>query len=150
MTSSPAATGRPVAPVIRTVHVGRSPDDTFRLFTEEMGSWWPMATHSVYGEAATVVVEGGEVVEQAPDGRRTVWAEIVESEPAHLLTMRWHPGTDPATPTTVEVRFLADGDGTRVELTHTGWEVLGERAVQARESYDEGWVPVLDRLVAAA
>jgi len=150
MTSTPAATGRPIAPVMRAVRVARSPEDTFRLFTEEMGAWWPMASHSVFGAEATVAVEGAEVVETGPDGRRTVWAEVVECDPPHLFTMRWHPGTDPATPTTVEVRFLADGDGTRVELTHTGWEVLGERAARARESYDEGWVPVLDRLVAAA
>jgi hypothetical protein len=49
----------------------------------------------------------------------------------------------------VEVAFLPDGDGTRVELTHTGWEALGERAEQARRSYDQGWVPVLERFVEA-
>ena len=28
---------------------------------------------------------------------------------------------------------------TLVELTHTGWETLGEKAATVRESYEKGW-----------
>jgi uncharacterized protein YndB with AHSA1/START domain len=58
--------------------------------------------------------------------------------------MSWHPGTPPEDATVVEVEFLADDDGTRVVLTHHGWERLGERAAEARGSYAGGWLSVLE------
>ena len=136
-------------PVVRAVQVRRTPADAFRLFTEDIGVWWPMETHSVFGATARVAIEGQEIVEHSAAGERSVWAEIVESDPPSRLVLRWHPGTDPAASTTIEVAFAADQDGTRVELTHSGWEVLGERAHEARRSYDEGWLPVLERFTAA-
>jgi uncharacterized protein YndB with AHSA1/START domain len=129
--------------------VRRTPEDAFRLFTEDIGSWWPMDPHSVFGATARVDVEGSEIVEQSAKGERSVWAEIVESSPPHRLVLSWHPGTDPAKATRVEVAFLPDGEGTRVELTHTGWEALGERAEAARQSYDNGWQLVLQRFAEA-
>ena len=132
-------------PVVRVVTVRRTPEDTFRLFTADIGAWWPMETHSVFGATARVDVAGSEIVETSAEGERSVWAEIVESSPPRRLVLSWHPGTDPAKPTRVEVSFTPDGEGTRVELTHTGWETLGERAEAARLSYDEGWQSVLER-----
>ena len=145
-TSRTSAVG---APVVRTITVHRTPDDAFRLFTADIGAWWPMETHSVFGATARVAVEGAEIVERSADGERSVWAEIVESSPPRLLVLSWHPGTDPAQPTRVEVTFEPHGEGTRVELTHTGWEAMGERAEAARRSYDEGWLAVLRRFAAA-
>jgi len=136
-------------PVVRAVTVRRTPEDTFRLFTTVIGAWWPMEAHSVFGATARVDVEGSEIVERSAEGERSVWAEILESSPPRLLVLSWHSGTDPAKPTRVEVSFAADGAGTRVELTHTGWEVLGEGAAFARKSYDEGWRPVLECLAEA-
>jgi uncharacterized protein YndB with AHSA1/START domain len=132
------------APVVRAVTVRRNQEDAFRLFTERIADWWPMETHSVFGATARVDVEGSEIVERSADGQRSVWAEIVESSPPRRLVLSWHPGTDPVKPTRVEVSFAPDGEGTRVELTHTGWETLGERAEAARQSYDEGWQSVLE------
>ena len=106
-----------------------------------------METHSVFGAAGRVAVEGREIVERSGRAERSVWAEIEEWSPPRLLVLRWHPGTDPARPTRVEVAFVPDGVGTRVELTHTGWEVLGERAEGARQSYEQGWVVVLESFV---
>lgn len=137
-------------PVVRAVHVRRTPEDTFRLFTERIGAWWPMETHSVFGATASVALEGREVVERSDSGQRSVWAEVTEIDPPRRLQLSWHPGTDPARATQVDVMFAAADDGTRVELTHTGWEVLGERAEEARQSYDEGWAPVLERFAAAS
>ena len=36
----------------------------------------------------------------------------------------------------VEIRFTAEDRGTRVELTHSGWEKLGDAAASLRERYD--------------
>ena len=46
----------------------------------------------------------------------------------------------------VEVRFIADGAGTRVELEHRGWERVGAEATEVREAYDSprGWVTTLN------
>ena len=34
-------------PVRHEIHVAASPADTFRAFTERVGEWWPLATHSL-------------------------------------------------------------------------------------------------------
>ena len=44
----------------------------------------------------------------------------------------------------VEVRFAAEDRGTRVELTHSGWEKLGEAAASRRERYDRGWRTIFE------
>jgi uncharacterized protein YndB with AHSA1/START domain len=138
------------APVVRAVHVSRPPEEAFAVFTEDIGSWWPMETHSVFGATARVAVEDREIVEHSQVGERTVWAKIVEWDPPRRLALRWHPGTDPVASTMVEVDFTPEDSGTRVQLTHVGWEALGERAQEARDSYHEGWVPVLQCFVVDA
>ena len=35
--------------------------------------------------------------------------------------------------------FVATEAGTRVELTHSGWEKLGPEAAKVRAGYDSGW-----------
>ena len=45
----------------------------------------------------------------------------------------------------VEIRFTAEDRGTRVELTHSGWEKLGDAAASQRERYDRGWGNVFER-----
>lgn len=48
------------------------------------------------------------------------------------------------------MRFVADGNRTRVDLEHRGWERLGERGVETRRGYDGGWDEVFARYVEAA
>ncbi len=48
------------------------------------------------------------------------------------------------------MRFAADGEGTRVDLEHRGWERLGDIASEAREGYESGWPGVLELYRAAA
>jgi hypothetical protein len=48
------------------------------------------------------------------------------------------------------VRFLPEAGGTRVELTHTGWEALGDLAADYRTGYESGWVGVLELFAGAA
>ena len=45
----------------------------------------------------------------------------------------------------VEIRFTAEDRDTRVELTHSGWEKLGDAAASQRERYDRGWGIVFER-----
>jgi uncharacterized protein YndB with AHSA1/START domain len=138
----------------KTIEVAAAPDRAFRLFTEGMAGWWPVRTHSV-GEdrAETVIFEpgvGGRIYERTLDGDEHVWGTVTAWEPPGRVVFTWHPGRGPDTEQDVEVRFEPSGTGTRVELVHTGWERLGDRAAAVRENYDGGWDIVLGERFAAA
>jgi uncharacterized protein YndB with AHSA1/START domain len=57
--------------------------------------------------------------------------------------MTWHAGRGPETAQQLEIRFVAEDNGTRVELEQTGWEVLGDEAERTRANYASGWTEVL-------
>lgn len=138
-----------VRPLRKSVTVRWSLEAAFRRFTDEIATWWPRRTHSVGGEAAENVIfeprVGGRIYEVMRGGRTAVWGTVLEFEPPRRVAFSWHPGREPETAQTVEVTFAAAGDGTLVELVHTGWEKLGEEALEMRERYDGGWTFVLDR-----
>ena len=135
--------------VRRSVTVARSPEDAFRVFTEEIGSWLPLDTHSIGKDgrpAETAVMdgrEGGRFYERTGSGTEH-WGTIVVWEPPSRIVISWElrPGRPP---TEVDVRFTPEGDGTRVELEHRGFERLGEQAQEVAAGYGEGWPKVLDR-----
>jgi uncharacterized protein YndB with AHSA1/START domain len=130
-----------LASIEKTITVGRPVAEAFRVFTEEIGTWWPLATHARAPErAVTAVIEprvGGRIYERTRDGEELEWGEVLVWEPPHRLVQSWHLGQPAATE--VEVRFVPDGDGTRVELEHRGWARLGAEAAEHRANYDSGW-----------
>jgi uncharacterized protein YndB with AHSA1/START domain len=133
------------APVVRTVHVLCGLERAFAVFTERITDWWPQRQYGLF-EADTLGVwfEGERLVERSTSGEEGVWAEVLEWSPPTRLALSWRPGRTPAEGTVVEVEFIADDDGTRVVLSHHGWERLGDRAAEARAAYDSGWLPVLE------
>jgi uncharacterized protein YndB with AHSA1/START domain len=140
-----------IEPVRKSVHVEVPPEDAFRVFTERLADWWPLATHSGYEQdAATVAFAGGRLVETSRAGVENVWGEVTAWEPPGRVAFTWNPNLEKDHYTEVEVRFTANGSGTRVELEHRAWDVLGARGADTRERYDRGWVGVLDRYAAAA
>lgn len=140
-------------PVRKTVTVEAPLDHAFMVFTERMDDWWPLRTHSVHEELADYArLEprvGGNVFEVWREGTE-IWGEITVWEPPHRLVFTWHPGLAFAESTEVEVRFMARGDITIVELEHRGWEARGERAAEVRANYDQGWIETLERFARAA
>ena len=140
---------RSFTPITKRISVPLPPEQAFRLFTSDMTSWWPLESHSVFqGDASRVEFPeqaGRPITEYASDGRSAVWGTVIEVDPPSGVRFTWHPGRGPETAQEVEVTFTADGDGTRVELTHTGWDVLGEKAEETRSGYDSGWGLVLGR-----
>lgn len=136
-----------VGPILESVFVPADPDAVYAAFTEQIGAWWPVGTHSVTG----VPVEGleleahagGRLVEVWADGTRAPWAEVVEATAPSRLSLRWNPGGASRPATTVDVAFTPIAGGTQVRVTHSGWEPLGE---EARMDYVAGWPFVLDRL----
>ena len=79
-------------PIRRSMTVACSPERAFRLFTREIGSWWPVEVHSRAAddfEGQGIEVEriefqgriGGRVLEHMSDGRTLPWAEVLAWEP---------------------------------------------------------------------
>jgi uncharacterized protein YndB with AHSA1/START domain len=139
-----------LAPIVKSVIVPAPPERAFRLFTEQMSAWWPLATHSIGGVAAREVrfecAAGGRIIEYGEDGPLGSWGTVSDWDPPSTVSFSWHPGSDPQEAGQVTVRFRAVEGGTEVELTHTGWERHPDGA-RARQLYDTGWVWVLDGLV---
>jgi hypothetical protein len=144
-------TKTPVAPVRKSITVAVAPLRAFELFTQDIGTWWPLATHSVGLERAKSlsfgVAVGDELVETVADGTKEIWGTILQSEIPHRITFSWHPGRSPDDATHIEVTFTPDSaGGTVVELVHSGWERWVDGEAQAA-NYREGWDPVLRTFV---
>jgi len=142
-----------LAPVRKQVRVACDVEHAFRTFTTDIGTWWPVKTHSISagpdGSNApeSVIFEGttgGRVYETARDGRQCDWATIRVYEPPSRIVLEW--AVNPARPATeVEVTFTPDGDGTLVVLEHRGWERDAAEGEAWRSGYDSGWITVLER-----
>ncbi len=132
--------------VRKIVTVDCAVEEAFRVFTTDAQSWWPTDSHSIYGEVKEIVFEereGGEVFEISNAGEKGHWATVLSWEPPNRLVLAWNILDRDAIATELEVRFLSEGSGTRVELEHRGWEWLAEGASDKREDYDTGWDHVL-------
>ena len=148
-----------IEPINTSVTVRRSPEDAFRIFTRDMGSWWPLQAFSMAEDtegrvkAESVVFEeraGGRVYEVMSDGTEGTWATILAWDPPRSFILEWKPNLTDNPPTELEITFTPDDDGTRVALEHRGWERLGALAAEARAGYGENWTGVLSLFVALA
>jgi len=130
----------------KAVTVATPIEEAFRLFTEGIGSWWPVRTHSMGAERTeTAVFEpalGGRIYERQADGTEVEWGTVQTWEPPRRVVFSW--GLNDSE---IEVRFAPDGTRTRVELEHRGWDRLEDE--QGRDSYDQGWDVVLADYVRA-
>jgi uncharacterized protein YndB with AHSA1/START domain len=123
----------------------------FRVFTADIGSWWPPAHHLLEGELAEMVFEpreGGHVYDRAVDGAECRWARVLAYEPPHRvvfswdISLQWQIETNPDKTSEVEVRFIPEGPArTRVELEHRGLERHGEGWEGMRDAVGspDGW-----------
>ena len=134
-------------PLERSIGVTWDQKAAFERFTAQFGAWWPYRTHSIGGSRIHQVVfegkVGGRIYEEHVDGRRFQWGTVITWDPPSRVRFTWHPSQDPASAQEVEVAFLVEGAGTRLVLTHYGWEKLGAKAARARRAYGMGWAHVL-------
>ena len=143
-----------IPPVVKSVEVERPPKVAFEVFTQSFGRWWPRLGHSVGDEnVAEVVMEaraGGRLFERWKDGTERDWGTIGVFDPPDRVVFSWDPSGRRAE-TEVEVTFTETSTGgTRVELTHRNWHVIGDEAVELRSSYEGGWPGVLAAFAAFA
>jgi uncharacterized protein YndB with AHSA1/START domain len=140
-----------VPPVVKSVVVRAAPVRAFDLFVGELARWWPLAQFHTGPDPITCEIEprvGGRVYERAADGTETAWGSVLAYEPPHRLAFSWIIGFSAGEEQMIELRFAPESDGTRVELTHSGWEKLGDAAAALRERYDRGWATIIERCYA--
>lgn len=133
-------------PIKKTLTVPLSPADAFALFTSDMDTWWPKDPFSVTGAQAKVTFpdhKDGDIIETGADGSTNIWGKLVAYDPGKFLSFTWHPGRDPKEATVVTVTFTETEDGTRCDLTHGGFDILGDTADAVSNSYLKGWDLVL-------
>ena len=133
----------------------------WRVFTEQMGTWWPLEYYKI-GKAAAVdaVIEphaGGRWYERGDDGSICQWGSVLAWEPPSRLVLSWDITADwqydPALKTEVEVRFNADGSNrTLVELEHRRLDRYGARRDEMRQIFDStgDWGKFLEAFAKAA
>jgi uncharacterized protein YndB with AHSA1/START domain len=136
-----------------TFEVSCPPAIAFSTWTARASTWWP-ADHSVTGERGIRVVfeerAGGRIYERTKSGVEHDWGRVTAWEPPARLAYTWHLHFAPEDATDVEIRFVPlDGDRTRVEIDHRGWERLGERGPQRREGNRLGWLSVIPHFAEA-
>jgi uncharacterized protein YndB with AHSA1/START domain len=138
----------------KTVTVSVPVDEAFRVFTAEIDSWWPLRTHAVDTENSDTVIlearEGGRLFERTTAGEEHVWGTVFAWEPPRRVGYSWYPGRGEETAQEVEVTFTSEGDGTRIDVRHWGWEKLGGQLDETVADYNIGWDTVLGRYAEAA
>jgi uncharacterized protein YndB with AHSA1/START domain len=118
----------------------------WQVFTEQMGSWWPLAMYKIgKAKAIDAVIEprvGGRWYERGEDGSTCDWGRVLVWEPTSRLVLTWDIDADfqydPELKTEIEVRFVAQAAGiTRVELEHRHLDRFGDRRDQMRAIFDQ-------------
>jgi uncharacterized protein YndB with AHSA1/START domain len=138
----------------KIVSVKAPQEVAWRVFTEKMGTWWPLATHKIgKANAVDAVIEpgvGGRWYERGDDGSTCGWGRVLSWEPPLRLVLSWEISADwqhdPNLRTEVEIRFIAEGkDHTRVELEHRHLDRYGARRDEMRRIFDSegGWSGLL-------
>jgi uncharacterized protein YndB with AHSA1/START domain len=113
-----------------SVLVEVAPDEAFRIFTEDIDRWWRrgLRYRVAGGRAGTIHLEpgvGGRLYESMAAGGDTELKEtgrITAWEPPRRFVFEWRAvNFAPGESTEVEVAFEASRAGTRVTVTHRGW-----------------------------
>jgi uncharacterized protein YndB with AHSA1/START domain len=144
------------SPVRRSVLVQASQKEAFEAFTSKMGRWWNPAfsISATRAPIRDVIVEprtGGKWYERGEDGSECQWGRVITWDPPHRvvlawqITSHWQFGGDFLTE--VEVRFIGEGTGTRVELEHRLLERYGDAESDIRGKFESpaGWGGLLER-----
>ena len=161
MTEQSMPAGTDPNSVRKVVSVKAPPAIAWRVFTEQMGTWWPLAHYKIgKTQAVDAVVEprvGGRWYERGEDGSTCDWGRVLSWEPHTRLVLSWDITADwqydPNLGTEIELRFIPEGkDGTRVELEHRRLDRYGARRDEMRRIFDtEGdWGRILEMFARVA
>jgi uncharacterized protein YndB with AHSA1/START domain len=133
----------------------------WRVFTQNMGKWWPLATYKI-GKARAVdaIIEprqGGRWYERGDDGSICDWGRVITWEPHSRLVLTWDIDAnwhyDSKLNTELEIRFIPEhANRTRVELEHRRLDRYGARRDEMRTIFDKtgDWGKLLAAFAALA
>jgi len=127
-------------------------DRAFRVFTANMGAWWPKDHHIGKAALKDCVIEpkvNGRWYERGEDGSECEWGKVLEWDPPRRLVLAWQLDEgfkyDPKLVTEVEVTFTLLGPKlTRVDFEHRNLERFGEAAERLRGAMGTGWGQILE------
>lgn len=131
---------------VRKVVLVQAPQEVaWRVFTEQMGTWWPLENYKIGpAKAVDAVVEprvGGRWYELGEDGGTCQWGSVLAWEPHARLVLSWDISADwqydPNLKTEIELRFIPEGkNATRVELEHRHLDRYGARRDEMRRIFE--------------
>jgi len=152
-----------IAPVRVSIVVRASVELAFRVYTEEIDSWWPKTHHIGSTPMKRAVMEtgvGGRIYSDQEDGSSVQWGKVTAWDPPNRFVMAWQVTPtwqfepDLAKCSEVEVTFTPAHEGhTLIELEHRHFERHGEGALGMRTQVGNdggGWGGLLKLFKAKA
>lgn len=95
------------------------PQQAFDLFTAQIDSWWPADRRHLNDVHSQVfLLSSGRFYERARDGTELDLGRVRLWDPPRRVILDFFVGTDAARPTEVTIGFSAEGDATRVSVSH--------------------------------
>jgi uncharacterized protein YndB with AHSA1/START domain len=121
-------------------------DDAFDYFTSRMSEWWPLEIASYGGHRARdIFLEprvGGRFFERFVDGDELQVGSVVDCDRPERIVFTWR-AADWDGETEVEVTFTPVTEGTRVDLTHRGFDRIGPVGPDVAAKFRGGWPGVI-------
>jgi uncharacterized protein YndB with AHSA1/START domain len=129
-----------VITVTLEVDLAASPSGVWRALTKDIVHWWPRDFYVGSGPVGFHLEArpGGRMYEDWGDDQGLVWATVTAVERERWLLLSGELSADFGGParTQLDLRFEAQGDGTRLRLTDT---VYGQVAETTAASLESGW-----------
>jgi len=132
--------------LVRSIALDCDVEHAFATFTDKIDLWWPRG-HRRHrdGSLRLEARKGGALVDRATDGSEWTMGRVRAIEPPAALDLDWYPGS-PASPTSVEIRFVAVAGHTEITVTHRPLAESEAIWAQRVETFARGWDAVLPAL----
>ncbi len=132
----------------KSIVVGCEIETAFRVWTEQMDTWWPKS-HSFSGNVRiNVFLEarvGGRLYERTPEGIEFDWGHVAVWEPPVHFAYDWYLGGTLERPSRVDVYFVSEEQNqTKVNVEHRGPEYLGDTWFQRVGNFNQAWNAVFE------
>jgi uncharacterized protein YndB with AHSA1/START domain len=137
----------------QSIEIEAAVERVFGAYVEEINKWWPWQGKDNSYSWAPEGVEpseihfepraGGRYYERFADGSEYVIGQIKVYEPPHKLSFSWQGRDWPPGESLFELSFEAQGEGTLLTLTHSGFEIFGDEADEMVQGYTMGSAEIL-------